>query len=274
MFEDLLSRVQILLFYNKKPYLERLGFKTWPSMARKSGTVKKLIIDVLKNDMCFFIQQNSGRMSLRKWAENYTRHTIPSWSITPKPKPTRQFSDFKYYYSSLDITYHTSAESTENIVTYLNNTIEDITVAKWKKRAKGIFKTDLGNENQAKIFSDELLARFGNRAQLWSVGVGHSTSEIELLDSLTLPLVITDPVSKEERVLSEFTNWKIIGINPGQDTLLLEEDTYSPIAPVANRTGAPLSHPFVSSEDGYNSHIMIVGESGIMSKNSITEEEQ
>lgn len=230
----------------------------------ESGSIKELIERVLKNDMAFFIQQNSGRMTLRKWGEKYTTHNIPSWMITKRP--TRNFSDYKYFYSSVIIEYGSKKDNRDK---YLNDSVEIDTVAKWKKKSRGTFETDLKYGTQAVNFSADLLSRFANRAQMWTVAVGVSTSEIELLDSVALPMIIADQDGASTRKLSEYTNWIAIGINPSQDVLQLEEDSYDPIGPVFDRTGTPLSHPTINYEGGYMSHIMIPGESGILSTNAV-----
>lgn len=219
-----------------------------------SGSVKNLISAVLTNDMAFLIQQNNGALTIRRWVEDYAQHTTESWTITKEPQ--KSFSDFKYFYSSVIIDHKGEGGPV------LNNSVESKTIAKWKKRVRKTFTTSISSRVNAEEFSNDLLARFANRAQIWTVALGKSTADFELLDSLILPMNING------RELSEFSKWKIIGVNPSQDSLILEEDSFEPIVPDSKR-GTFLSHPSNFQMSGLLSHIMVPVKSGTMSQNTI-----
>lgn len=221
------------------------------------GSVKQLVQSLLKNDMAFLIQQNGGRLTLRKWGEDYNTHTVKNWLITKKPQ--RTFSDFKYFYSSAVIEY--LPNTSEKPLKYLNKNYEEEIVSKWKKRVRGNFKTVINNKDETILFSEELLNRFGNRAQIWSVSIGEDTSSIEILDTLFLLLKIN------ERQMSQITKWKIIGIDPAQDSLIIEEDES-----IFTEDTIPLSHPFINYEEGFLYQPFSTEESGYLSENTLHKE--
>lgn len=219
------------------------------------GSVIDLVRKVIANDTAFFIQQRDGRFTLRKWGRSYKTHTVPNWLNTQPP--TRSFSDSKNFCSSVLVKYTSSAQPQ----TLLNKSIENEVLEELKKKRRVTFATQLSSENDAKSFSNNVLNRFAKRPEIWKVSTGEDTSEMESLDNYVSPLIIND------RKMSNATNWIILGIDPGQDSLILEENSNPP---VSGADDIPLSHPFIDYYDGYNSQpYSDDGGSGYLSRNTI-----
>ncbi len=219
----------------------------------KSGTVKKLVKEILKNDMAFLIQQNDGRLTIREWETGYSFHRIPSWNITKKPK--RSFSDSNNYSSSVVVEYKGNKK-------FLNDRVESDAISKWKKRVLKEFKTTLTSEEQAVEFSEKILRKFATRSEYWTVSIGKDTSGIELLDTICLHLDING------RKLSRGHKWKVTGIDPSQDSLILEERGKEP--PVEH---IPLSHPFINYENGFLAQPSIYYEDGFLAQPTLSKDE-
>lgn len=222
-----------------------------------SGTVRSMISRLLQSDLAFFIQQNNGQLTIRKWSKRYSYHSFDSWIITQDP--SRDFSDQKYYCSSAIVTYNGSAGTAKTV---LDDSKESKIVAQWKKKTRSTFETDLINSSQATVYAAELIQRFGNRSEIWNVGISKSTETVELLDSVELQIAVNG------RVMTAVTQWKVIGINPAQDVLTLEEDTFA-TPDYTDRTLQPLSHPLSIYENGYLSHTQNENESGILSMSAV-----
>jgi hypothetical protein len=223
----------------------------------KDGSVKSLITRCLKSDMAFFIQKNEGKLTVRKWGGKYAEYTIEPWMLTQKP--SRTYTDSKYFSSSVIVEYGENSGYPEK---FLNAEFEDLVVAAWKKRVRSTFVTNLQNMLQAAKFSKVLLDRFANRGQLVNVGVSVSTVDIELLDTVYLIMNVNG------RILSTFSKWRVVGTNPSQDQLTLEEDS---TIDRYDRPSAVMSHPHDNnSGTGFNSHVTSAKISGILSKNTVT----
>lgn len=220
------------------------------------GSVKSLVSQILKNDMAFLIQQNNGKLTIRKWGETYTKHTYKAWLITGRP--IRKLSDYKFYSSSVIMKYFISEG--EQQISYLNDSVEAETISQWKKKTRLTHKTAHSSEGSVWELSNEFLARFANRPELWNVPTGADTAAVELLDSLELEIVIGD--LPKRRIMSKVIDWKIVGINPGQDVLQLEEDT----TVVKVVEDFPLSHPSSEEGDGYLAQPPNEDDGGLMSQ--------
>lgn len=252
------NTVESSYYANRSPQL---------SVYYESGTLKQFITDILKSDMAFLIQQNDGRLSLRKWGDGlasdatygkyYALHQFPREMITKKPR--KKYSDHKYFYSSTSMEYGTKIERKDALV---YDDEEGAISHVWNKTARGSFKTNLANANLVTTFSKALLSRFGRRAEVWTVSLGQSTATVELLDTLVLPIVVGEP----PRVMSTSTAWAVVGINPSQDTLTLEELPDQPDTPTTGQPPIPLSHPFSEQEPGFLAQPTSDNESGYLAQ--------
>jgi len=180
----------------------------------KGGAVKKLVGDILRNDLAFLIVKNDGRLTLRRWGVDYDRHEIPSWQITKPPKI--ETSDTKYFMSSCSIEYLHQEDSNTYNGYYLHDAEERGIYLKWRKRARKEFQTRLKNEGDVKALAARLLARFGRQTKLIHLSTGYDTSQINLLDT-----VVTD-ITINGRRLAKGNHFIVRKVNPAQDTLLLE----------------------------------------------------
>jgi hypothetical protein len=216
------------------------------------GDLQSLIAKALKNDMAFLIQQHDGRLTIRRWGDDYGQHSIASWTQTQEPAKT--LSSHKYYSSSVVVAYNKVAG--DLVDKHLNADNEPETVARWKKKTRITHETDHRYESTATDFSGALLGRFGNRAELVDMSTGDDTSSIEMLDRLTAEIEVNG------RVLTPVTNWRVVGVDPAQDTLELEEF----IEPPAPPRDIPISHPSIAGESGYLAQPSIENDPGLMSE--------
>jgi hypothetical protein len=184
------------------------------NLVLSNGSIKKSIQDILKNDVAYLIQQIDGKLTLRKYGNTYGIHNIPSYMITKPPEKNygRAQDD---YFSSCIINYDFIDDS--NYKSYLFNRLEGTAEQKFKRRKTRIFDTDLVNlndvENLVKLISD----RFLFMKKTIKLAVGLDTSSMELLDSVSVDLIIND------REFSKANKYIIKEINPAQDILTLEE---------------------------------------------------
>jgi len=182
----------------------------------KGGAVKKLVGEILRNDLAFLIVKNDGRLTLRRWGVAYDRHEIPSWQITKPPKI--ETSDTKYFMSSCAIEYLHQEDSNTYKGYYLHDAEERSIYLKWRKQVRKDFQTRLKHKGDVEGLATRLLARFGRQTKLIQLSTGYDTSQINLLDT-----VITD-ITINGRRLTRGNKYIVRKVNPAQDTLLLEED--------------------------------------------------
>ena len=178
------------------------------------GTVKSLIKKCLESDMAFLVEKNDGRLSLRRWSGSYAIHEIPSHMITKRP--TKKHQEQKYFTSSVSIQYDYNVGTGLYERTELNASEETAIFKQYRKRQRLPFETLLTSQPDAATFSNNLLERFKNRSEIWSVDVGVDTAEMQLLDTVEMDIKVVD------RVMSKKNTWKIIGVNSAQDRLTLE----------------------------------------------------
>jgi len=179
------------------------------------GDTKKLIEDVLKNDLAFLIQKNSGLLSIRRWGETYTLHKIPSWAITKRPaKDYKTGADM--YCSSVLVRYDFSVDTDDFGFAYLDDSKELDLFEEFRRSRVGEFLTVLKNEVDAQDFAGRLLDRFGNIREAVKIGIGYDTFEIDLLDTVELDVVLNG------REFSKYSKWIVTEADPGQDVLKME----------------------------------------------------
>lgn len=180
------------------------------------GTVRDYITKLLANDNAFLIQQNNGLLTLRKWGVTYDTHTIPSYQITQKPSKDI-FDARNNYVTSVQINYAENINSGVFAKSY-QDTSQELTIAEnFRKKRQGVFNLQLSNDADVTTLATSILDRFGDYKQTINVGVSYDTSEINLLDSVTLDPTING------REFSTVTSWIVKGVDPAQDTVTLEE---------------------------------------------------
>jgi|GEM_PF-5555655 len=181
----------------------------------KGGAVKKLVGEILRNDLAFLITKNDGRLTLRRWGETYQTHNVPPWQITKPPKI--ETSDSKYFMSSCAIEYLHQEDGNTYSGYYLHDTEERNIYLRWRKRVRKDFQTRLKSKDDVVDLATRLLARFGRQTKLIQLSTGYDTSQINLLDT-----VVTD-ITINGRRLARGNRFIVRKVNPAQDTLLLEE---------------------------------------------------
>jgi hypothetical protein len=194
------------------------------NIAFTDGTVRDAIKDTLLSDMVFLIQKNDGRFTLREWGKLYSVFTMKDWEITKFP--TKNYSDAqKNYLSSCSIKYNYNFFDDVYNNTLLYNNDEDKAEEKYSKLVRKEFETCLTNETDAFNLGAELSYRFSTLKETIQIGVGHDTSEINLLDFIKLELNIN------RRLFSKNTEWIVKEIDPAQDILTLETIVFPPPPP-------------------------------------------
>jgi hypothetical protein len=185
------------------------------NIAFDGGTVQSAIKNALSSDTVFLIQKNDGRFSLREWNKIYNTFNLKSWEITKFP--IKDYSDAqKNYLSSCIIQYdYTFSNKTYNSVLLYNND-EAKAEETYNKLVRKEFNTYLINETDAFNLGAKLSDRFSTLRETVQVGIGHDTSEINLLDTVELELNING------RKFSKYTTWIVKEIDPAQDILTLE----------------------------------------------------
>lgn len=179
------------------------------------GTTKELITAVLKNDLAFLIQKNTGVLALRQWGQTYETHVIPEWTSTQAP--LKNFKDAsKFYCSSVTVQSNLNQTAGNYETTYLDNSREQDIFQAFKRSYNAVFETALLSVQDTADFASRLLDRFGKVRETLGVGVGVDTFEIDLLDTVQYEAVIND------RDFSDYSIWISKEADPGQDILTLE----------------------------------------------------
>jgi hypothetical protein len=179
------------------------------------GTVRNAVKEALSSDSVFLIQKNNGRFTLRKWGNTYNKFIIPSWNITKFP--AKEFVQAQNnFFSSCSIVYNYDFNKDEYTSAYLYSTNEKQIKRAYNKAVRKTFETYLTNEYDCKLLAEHLSKRFSTLRETVKVSVGMDTSEINLLDTVELELVIN------ERSFSNAKNWIVKEIDPAQDVLVIE----------------------------------------------------
>lgn len=181
------------------------------------GTTRDLVVQVLKNDMAYLIQKNDGRLTLRRWGENYTNHQIESWTIMQNPR--KNFADAtKYFCSSAKVNYNRFEKDDNYQANYLDDTNERIIFGKYRKSYLANFDTELKSGTDAQSLAERIMERFGEVRETIEVPLAVNTFDINLLDTVDIEFMVGDPA----RAFSEYSRWAVKKIDPGQDVLTLE----------------------------------------------------
>jgi hypothetical protein len=185
------------------------------NIAFTGGMVKDAVRNALMSDMVFLIQKNNGKFTLRQWGETYNIFNVKNWEITKFP--VKDYNEAqKNYLSScfIQYNYNFNDESYSNVLLY--NTDEDKAETTYSKLVRKEFKTYLTNETDAFNLGKKLSDRFSILRETIQVGLGYNTSEINLLDTIELEVIINN------RKFSKYTQWTVREIDPAQDVLTLE----------------------------------------------------
>jgi hypothetical protein len=185
------------------------------NIAFTSGMVRDAVKNALASDMVFLIQKNDGRFTLRRWGDTYNTFSIKNWEITKFP--VKNYSEAqKNYLSSCIIKYNYDFSDKEYKNVSLYSEDEDWAESTYNKLVRKEFETYLINETDAYNLGKKLSDRFSTLKETIQIGLGHDTSEINLLDIVELELNING------RLFSKNNIWTVKEIDPSQDILTLE----------------------------------------------------
>lgn len=172
----------------------------------EDGTVRELVAELLKSDNAFLIEKSDGRLSLRKWGNAYQEHIIKSWVITQKPE--KKYVDSKYYVTRARVLFPGGQ--------YEDGSQEEQIAETYRKKQTREYATVLSSLAEAQALATDMLSRYGQRAEVWTVPIGVNTAEMSLLDKVRLDLVVND------RTLSNKNSFLVIAVDVAQDVLTLE----------------------------------------------------
>jgi hypothetical protein len=185
------------------------------NIAFNGSTVRNAVKDALVSDSVFLIQKNNGRFTLRKWGTEYKKHIIQNWNITKFP--SKNYAEAQNnYFSSCSVTYNYDFKEKERLHSYLFARNERQAKRTYNKMIRKTFETFLTNESDCEKLASQLSGRFSTLKETIKVSVGTDTSEVNLLDTVELNMIIND------RVFSNNTTWIVKEIDSAQDTLTLE----------------------------------------------------
>ena len=183
-----------------------------------TGTVQAFISALLANDDAHLIQKNNGQLTLRKYGTTYNTHSIDSWRITSTSLPQRNYTDAKTnFLSSIQINYGENISSGTFNNTYFDDSQEDAIFEEWRATSLTELDSDLANLTDVEALGDSRLSRFGGYKETVKISLGYDTSEVELLDTVEISILVND------RQFSDVTTWIVKEVDPAQDTLVLEE---------------------------------------------------
>lgn len=183
------------------------------NIAIESGTVKSAIQNVLKSDMAFLIQQNNGKLTVRRYGTVYNTNRIPAWAITQKPEKTWSSAQEKYF-SSCVINY--GFEDNEH-KSFLFADREYEAEDNYRRRVTKTFDTELYDIKDVALLAEKLSDRYSTMKQTLKLPIGIDTSEFELMDRVICNANING------RKFSGGEYFIIKEIDPAQDVLTLEE---------------------------------------------------
>ncbi|MDR1468036.1 MAG: hypothetical protein LBT00_01940 [Spirochaetaceae bacterium] len=185
------------------------------NLAVTGGDIKAAVQTALKSDMAYLIQKNDGRLTLRKWGEDYAVHEIPEWRITAQPE--KNFSDAEKHYFSSCVVRGKYNDFTKNYSeSYVYNDTEMTAVDKYLKNKLAEYETRLADTAGIKDIAASLAARFSVIKDTVRVSVGVDTSQFNLLDKARIKIIVNG------RRYSNNETWVIKEINPAQDKLVME----------------------------------------------------
>jgi len=196
-------------------YVERLSPRI--NAVISGGGVAQAVGGLLGSQMAFLIQQTNGRFTIRQYGESYATHEIRTDALTRKPVKDYARAT-ENYFSSCVINYWTDENMDGGVYSsLLYDEREERANARYKKRVRKEFNTDLTSEADALAFAGLLSDRYTTLRQNVRVAVGVDTSHMNLLDTVVMEIDVNG------RKLSNATKFVITELDPAQDTLVLEE---------------------------------------------------
>ena len=184
------------------------------------GTLKNLIDDVLSAEFAKLITLHGGKLAMRHVGISMSpgNHIIPSWQIMPGVKI--HLENPKNLISSAEILYDYDEERKSGVKTVLNFDRELEIFKKYRRKHEISKNTRIDNQADALVLSARMLRRYGTIRQIAELSVAGDTSEINLLDSVSLPIIY----GRDGRQMTEVTEWRVIGINRATDSMKLIEE--------------------------------------------------
>jgi hypothetical protein len=197
------------------------------SMLFSGGDVKKALGEALKNDLAFLIQNHLGKLTVRFWGQKYGENSggavkervIDSWMITQQPAIDFSLATDKYF-STCIVKYAYDYAKKEYAGQYLYTGLQREAVAGMLMEKQAVFETRLVHEKDAKALAEKLAGRFCRARPTADLGVGADCSNYNLLDAVRLPIEVNG------RVFERSSVWVVMGLDPAQDKLTLEEAPY------------------------------------------------
>jgi len=184
------------------------------NFAVTDGNIRSTIESTLKSDMAYFIQQSTGKFTIRKFGAFYNLHFIPSQSMTKKPEKIFD-SAYKNYFSSCIVNFNFTGNEQHSSELFDEREGEAESIY-WRKLLK-TFDTDLIERSDARNLAIALSDRFTTMRQTLKLAAGIDTSGFELLDTIIVFLNING------RMSSNVALFTIKEMNSAQDTLTVEE---------------------------------------------------
>ena len=102
---------------------------------------------------------------------------------------------------------------------YYNDVEKSNIEDKYGKNVKEEYKTTIRKSVDAIDLSNKILNRFGGIPERITIALGIDVSEMNNLDTVNLNVKI----GERERQFSKVNSWVILGVDPAQDVLYLEE---------------------------------------------------
>jgi len=217
IIQDLVTRKTVIQYnnsnWNRGEVESYINMAADVNISFTGGDIKKAIQDVLRNDMAYFIQQMDGRFTIRKYGEQYGYHEIESWTMTQKPDKDYAKAQ-AHYFSSCVINY--DFQTDDNYKVLLFNEMENDAEDRYRKRLLRTFDTDLFRKTDAQELAELMGTRYTVMRQNIKVGLGIDTTQIELLDTVSILMDVN------QRSFSVDQYFTVVEINPAQDILTLE----------------------------------------------------
>lgn len=183
-----------------------------------SGTLKDVITKCLESDAAYLIEKSGGRLSIRKWGSSYTSHSFSGWQFTQRPEKT--YLENKYYASSVRVLYRDSpSREDDDRLVALDSSNEKRALEAYRKSETKEFETNLTSQADAVALASLLAGRFSRRPEVFTFAFGFDLSSISILDTIQMT------VSYNGRAVSSATEWVVLDIDLGQDTVTVEEKT-------------------------------------------------
>jgi hypothetical protein len=188
-----------------------------PAFIFDGPDLKRLIAEALKNDMVYLITLPDGKLTFRHYFNDQIFTSAPFTTHYPLASlltkfPSKKFGPSKNWLSTcvlesidrqvVDQTFELQAESLYN---------------RSRNRNFSCVLYVVGVVDEPARFAGFLAERFYLRREILVVALGESVLGIKLLDNVQMDVTING------RTFTRKTDFKVIGIDYGQDTLVLEE---------------------------------------------------